>query len=136
MENTDHAPRYVANAIKAVRDLNAAIAACGTDDADVRAAADHAADALYAAADALQALRFDEPAFILRRAAEVCTGLGALTLGAITRIDGEAILADTPYRLAMLSTMGRVADDLVEAALRDADHDSDNRLFDAVRALL
>ena len=92
----------------------------------------------HSAADAAQVLGYDEAAFTMRRAAEICSGLGSLTLGAIMRLDGEVILAPTDYRHAMFKTMAGVAFDLVEADLREADRstDGDNGLFDRVRKLL
>jgi hypothetical protein len=138
MENTIKAPRLLANAVIALADLNAVVSAGTMSDASIKDQADNAADALYAAADAAQVLGYDEAAFTMRRAAEICTGLGALTLGAIVRLDSEVVFAATDYRHAMFKTMANVAFDLVEADLREADAatNGDNGLFDNVRKIL
>lgn len=138
MENNIKPPRLILNAVSALRDLKATLDACGTSDVDLKTYAENAADALHAAADSLFVLGYGEAAFTLRRSSEICTGIAALTLGSITKIDGERILARSDYREAMFKTMAAVASDLAEAEIREAYESTpdDNGLFKPVRAYL
>jgi hypothetical protein len=136
MENTDKAPRVIANAVLLLRDLRNLNDVTTLKDVEIRNAAEAASAASYDAASTLEALGYDEAAFTLNRVAEICTGLSALTLGAMTRLDGEVILADTPYREAMFKTMVGTAYDLQESALRDAAAFDDSKLFEKAIKLL